>query len=239
MWTAKSAQILAARPDLVIASVPYQAEAVGDSAVVAEASALTVDSAPVPVRPNMTSSRCWSRADIAWPVFASNARSIVAASSAYFNLAFVNIGLMPDGGSTAFVPPAVGKARAFQMAFLGERIPAPQALEWGLVNWVYPDDRLMDEAQALVEGAARQKALALGVELPGAGAGQLEVGEADEVARLHEHLDQAHVALVGGRGARVAGAARSRSGCHPGPGPRRAHAGTGTTARPAPRCRWR
>ena len=79
---------------------------------------------------------------------------IMAAESAFFGLAFVNIGLMPDGGSTAFVPPAVGRARAFQMALLGERIPAPQALEWGLVNWVHPDDRLMDEANALVEKLA-------------------------------------------------------------------------------------
>lgn len=76
---------------------------------------------------------------------------VMAAESAFFGLAFVNIGLMPDGGSTAFVPPAIGKARAFQMALLGERVPAPQALEWGLVNWVHPDDRLMDEADALVE----------------------------------------------------------------------------------------
>jgi 2-(1,2-epoxy-1,2-dihydrophenyl)acetyl-CoA isomerase len=79
---------------------------------------------------------------------------IMAAESAYFGLAFVNIGLMPDGGSTAFVPPAVGRARAFQMALLGERILAPQALEWGLVNWVHPDDRLMPEAKALVERLA-------------------------------------------------------------------------------------
>jgi 2-(1,2-epoxy-1,2-dihydrophenyl)acetyl-CoA isomerase len=75
---------------------------------------------------------------------------IMAAESAFFGLAFVNIGLMPDGGSTALVPPAVGKARAFQMALLGERVEAPRALEWGLVNWVYPDDRLMAEAEALV-----------------------------------------------------------------------------------------
>ena len=74
---------------------------------------------------------------------------VLAAQSAFFGLAFVNIGLMPDGGSTAFVPPAVGKARAFQMALLGERVPAPTALEWGLVNWVYPDEELRDEAQAL------------------------------------------------------------------------------------------
>jgi 2-(1,2-epoxy-1,2-dihydrophenyl)acetyl-CoA isomerase len=74
---------------------------------------------------------------------------VMAAESSFFGLAFVNIGLMPDGGSTALVPPAVGKARAFQMALLGERVPAPQALEWGLVNWVYPDDSLLGEAEAL------------------------------------------------------------------------------------------
>ena len=74
---------------------------------------------------------------------------VLAAESAFFGLAFVNIGLMPDGGSTLFVPTAVGKARAFQMALLGERVPAERALDWGLVNYVYPDDRLMDEAGAL------------------------------------------------------------------------------------------
>jgi 2-(1,2-epoxy-1,2-dihydrophenyl)acetyl-CoA isomerase len=80
---------------------------------------------------------------------------ILAAESAYFGLAFVNIGLMPDGGSTLFVPAAAGKARAFQMALLGERVPASLALEWGLVNFVHPDDALMHEAGALVEKLAR------------------------------------------------------------------------------------
>jgi 2-(1,2-epoxy-1,2-dihydrophenyl)acetyl-CoA isomerase len=74
---------------------------------------------------------------------------VLAAESAFFGLAFVNIGLMPDGGSTLFVPAAVGKARAFQMALLGERVPAQQALEWGLVNYLHPDDRLMPEAEEL------------------------------------------------------------------------------------------
>ena len=75
---------------------------------------------------------------------------VLAAESAFFGLAFVNIGLMPDGGSTLFVPAAVGKARAFQMALLGERVPARQALEWGLVNYLHPDDRLLPEAEGLV-----------------------------------------------------------------------------------------
>jgi 2-(1,2-epoxy-1,2-dihydrophenyl)acetyl-CoA isomerase len=75
---------------------------------------------------------------------------VLAAESAFFGLAFVNVGLMPDGGSTLFVPAAVGKARAFQMALLGERVPAQKALDWGLVNFVHPDDRLREEAEALV-----------------------------------------------------------------------------------------
>ncbi len=79
---------------------------------------------------------------------------ILAAESAYFGLGFVNIGLMPDGGSSLFVPAAVGKARAFQMAFFGERIDAARALEWGLVNEVHPDEELMPTADALVERLA-------------------------------------------------------------------------------------
>src|SRR5215211_7199972 len=75
---------------------------------------------------------------------------VLASDAAFFGLAFVNIGLMPDGGSTLFVPATVGKARAFQMALLGERVPAQRALDWGLVNYVHPDDRLMDEANSLV-----------------------------------------------------------------------------------------
>ena len=79
---------------------------------------------------------------------------IMAAESAFFGLAFVNIGLMPDGGSTLFVPAAVGKARAFQMALLGERVNAAQALDWGLVNWLQPDSELMDRAGELARKLA-------------------------------------------------------------------------------------
>jgi 2-(1,2-epoxy-1,2-dihydrophenyl)acetyl-CoA isomerase len=74
---------------------------------------------------------------------------IVAAESAYFLLAFVNIGLVPDGGSSLFVPTRVGITRATEMAMLGERVPATQALEWGLINRVVPDARLDEETTAL------------------------------------------------------------------------------------------
>src|SRR3954453_427403 len=74
---------------------------------------------------------------------------VLAAESAYFLLAFVNIGLVPDGGSSVLVPERVGFARAAEMAMLGERVPARQALEWGLVNRVVSDETLMSEAEGL------------------------------------------------------------------------------------------
>jgi 2-(1,2-epoxy-1,2-dihydrophenyl)acetyl-CoA isomerase len=74
---------------------------------------------------------------------------IIAAESAYFLLAFVNIGLGLDGGASLTLPARVGHARAFEIAYLGERIPAAQALEWGLVNRVVPDAELDDEVEAL------------------------------------------------------------------------------------------
>ena len=79
---------------------------------------------------------------------------IVAAESAYFLLAFVNIGLVPDGGSTAFLPARVGYARAAEMAMLGERVPAQQALDWGLVNRVVPDDELESTSAELLDRLA-------------------------------------------------------------------------------------
>ena len=75
---------------------------------------------------------------------------IVAARSAYFLLAFVNIGLVPDGGSSVFVPARAGIARAMEMAMLGERVPAERALEWGLINRVVDDEELAAATSALM-----------------------------------------------------------------------------------------
>jgi 2-(1,2-epoxy-1,2-dihydrophenyl)acetyl-CoA isomerase len=74
---------------------------------------------------------------------------ILAAESSYFLLAFVNIGLVPDGGSSLFVPTRVGMARAMELSMLGERLPAARALEWGLINRVVADERLGEEAAGL------------------------------------------------------------------------------------------
>jgi 2-(1,2-epoxy-1,2-dihydrophenyl)acetyl-CoA isomerase len=85
---------------------------------------------------------------------------VLAGESAFFQLAFANIGLMPDGGSTLFVPARVGKARAFEMALLAERISPAEALDWGLINGVYPDGELLDAANSLVGRLASGPTLA-------------------------------------------------------------------------------
>jgi 2-(1,2-epoxy-1,2-dihydrophenyl)acetyl-CoA isomerase len=79
---------------------------------------------------------------------------LVARESAYLLLAFVNIGLVPDGGSSLFVPTRAGMARAAEMAMLGERVPVRQALEWGLVNRVVADEDFEAEAAALLDRLA-------------------------------------------------------------------------------------
>jgi 2-(1,2-epoxy-1,2-dihydrophenyl)acetyl-CoA isomerase len=79
---------------------------------------------------------------------------VIAAESAYFLLAFVNIGLVPDGGATAILPARIGFARSAELAMLGERLPADRALDWGLVNRVVADDDLEAESAALLKKMA-------------------------------------------------------------------------------------
>jgi 2-(1,2-epoxy-1,2-dihydrophenyl)acetyl-CoA isomerase len=75
---------------------------------------------------------------------------VVAAESAYFMLAFVGIGLVPDGGASLFVPSRVGFARAAEMAMLGERVSAVKAVDWGLINSAWPDAEFAAKAEALL-----------------------------------------------------------------------------------------
>jgi 2-(1,2-epoxy-1,2-dihydrophenyl)acetyl-CoA isomerase len=74
---------------------------------------------------------------------------VIAAESAYFLLAYVNIGIAPDGGTFLLAASRMGFARATEMAMLGERISARQALDWGLINQVWPDTELQARAEEL------------------------------------------------------------------------------------------
>ncbi len=79
---------------------------------------------------------------------------IVAGESAYFLQAFRRIGLVPDGGSTYLLPRMIGRARAMEMTMLGERVPAAQAAEWGMINRCVPDAELMTEARRFAKALA-------------------------------------------------------------------------------------
>ena len=87
----------------------------------------------------------------------------VAGESAYFLQAFVNIGLVPDGGASWMLARLVGKARATEMMLLGERIPAQKAEAWGLIYKCVPDAELMDQAQVLAARLAAGPTRALGL----------------------------------------------------------------------------
>ncbi len=93
--------------------------------------------------------------------FALMGDMVLAAKSAFFLQAFRRIGLVPDGGSTWILPRLVGIARAREMSLLGERVKADQALAWGMVNRVYDDDALMDEAIKLSKNLASGPTIAL------------------------------------------------------------------------------
>ena len=87
---------------------------------------------------------------------------IVAAESAYFLLAFVRLGVIPDAGAARHLRERVGRARAAELMMLGDRLPARRALEWGLVNEVCPDADLLHVAGALAARLARGPTIALG-----------------------------------------------------------------------------
>lgn len=84
----------------------------------------------------------------------------IASKSAYFLQAFVNIGLVPDGGSTWLLARAIGRARATRMMMLGEKIGASQAEEWGLIYQAVEAEDLMGEARALALKLANGPTLA-------------------------------------------------------------------------------
>ncbi|MGF1549707.1 MAG: enoyl-CoA hydratase-related protein [Sphingomonadaceae bacterium] len=88
---------------------------------------------------------------------------VLAARSAYFQLGFIGIGLVPDAGATWFLPRLVGRARALEMMMLGDQIDAVRAMEWGLIARVADDAALMDEARALAARLARGPTKALGL----------------------------------------------------------------------------
>lgn len=110
----------------------------------------------------------------------------VASDTAYFLQAFVNIGLVPDGGASWMLPRLIGRARAAEMMMLGERVPAAQALEWGMIHKVVADDALDAEAFTLAERLAAGPTVALGLIRQGL-QHSFECGYAEAMRREAEH----------------------------------------------------
>jgi 2-(1,2-epoxy-1,2-dihydrophenyl)acetyl-CoA isomerase len=71
---------------------------------------------------------------------------VIASESAYFLFAFVHVGLIPDGGASISLPARIGYERAAQLLMLGDRLPAAEALSWGLISRVFPDSSFRDDA---------------------------------------------------------------------------------------------
>lgn len=86
---------------------------------------------------------------------------VLASDQAFFLLAFTKIGLMPDGGASALVAAAIGRVRAMRMALLAERIPAADALAWGLISAVYPAEDFDAEVDKVLAGLLAGPAVAL------------------------------------------------------------------------------
>ena len=88
---------------------------------------------------------------------------VVAAESASFIQSFCHVGLIPDSGGTWMLPRLVGLARATQLAMLGEKVPAAQALAWGMIHAVAPAEALATSAQALAARLAAMPTRGLGL----------------------------------------------------------------------------
>ncbi len=86
---------------------------------------------------------------------------VLAAHSASFVQAFARIGLVPDSGGTWFLPRLVGPARALGLALLGEKLPAREAAEWGLIWRCIDDDDFAAEVDSLAARLAAAPTLAL------------------------------------------------------------------------------
>lgn len=85
----------------------------------------------------------------------------LASENAFFAEIFVNISLIPDGGGTFHLPRLIGLGRALEMAFTGQRVPASQAWEWGMVNHVYPAIEFEDRVQEFADGLSQKAPLSL------------------------------------------------------------------------------
>ena len=114
---------------------------------------------------------------------------IVASEQSYLSELFVGIGLIMDSGSTFFLPRIVGQLKAFELATMGTRVGAREALALGLVNEVVPDDQLNEAIQRYTHYYSRAPTVAVGlIKNMLNQAGQLTLDEMLELEAHHQDL---------------------------------------------------
>jgi len=87
----------------------------------------------------------------------------IASNKAYFLLPFVNIGFVPDAGSSWILPRSIGSVRARAMMLLGERVSADQAESWGMIYRSVDERELPEAARRLAVRLAQGPTLAIGM----------------------------------------------------------------------------
>lgn len=87
---------------------------------------------------------------------------ILATESARFTMAYTQIGASPDGSSTFTLPRLVGVKRALELTLLNPVLSAADAVEWGIVNRVFPDDDFSQEVQKIAAQLAQGPTQAYG-----------------------------------------------------------------------------
>lgn len=115
---------------------------------------------------------------------------VIAAESAFFLLPFVSLGLLPDAGVCLSMMVRIGWARTAELALLGDRLAAPLALQWGLINAVHPDAELGPAAKALGQRLAAGPTVAYASTKEALNAAAL--AHLDEQLAMEAQLQQRH-----------------------------------------------
>ncbi len=87
---------------------------------------------------------------------------VVAAESAKFNMAYSKIAASPDGSSTYFLPRMIGLRRSLELHYTNRTLSAREAMDWGLVNRVYPDAEFRAATAAFARELAQGPTAAFG-----------------------------------------------------------------------------
>ncbi len=123
--------------------------------------------------------------------FVASSDLVIAAESAKFVMAYTGIGLTPDGSTSYFLPRLVGEKRALELALTNRVLSANEALDWGIVTQVVPDDELAATAEALAEKIATGPTLAYG------GVKRLVHGSLERTLDQHLALESEEMARAG------------------------------------------